>query len=30
VGKEQGDEETVVYRMISEPGSDTVSTQGSD
>lgn len=30
VGKEQGDEETVVYRMISEPGSDTVSTQDSD
>jgi hypothetical protein len=28
--KEQGKEETVVYRMISEPGSDIGCTQGSD
>ena len=30
VYKEQGKEETVVYRMIAEPGEDIVCTQGSD
>ena len=30
VRKEQGREETIVYRMISEPGADIVCTQGSD
>jgi hypothetical protein len=30
VRKEQGSEQTVVYRMIAEPGSDIVCTQGSD
>ena len=30
VRKEQGNEETIVYRMISEPGADIVCAQGSD
>lgn len=30
VRKEDGKEETVVYRMISEPGEDIVCTQGSE
>ena len=30
VYEEQGKEETVVYRRISEPGSDIVCTQGAD
>jgi|SRR5215204_368278 len=30
VRKEQGHEETIVYRMISEPGEDIVCTEGSD